>query len=199
MKTQHTIFDTPVIRTLARWLSLLILKIIRWETSGTLPDVKKFVMIAAPHTSNWDLPLTLFVAFALRLKIYWMGKKEIFRWPFGPVARWLGGIPINRTKNSNVVKQVVDVLNKREELVVTVPPEGTRSKSRYWKTGFYYIAHGAGVPILLGFLDYKARQGGIGPLFHPTGDIENDMKEIIAFYDNKSGKYPLKSVLPEFK
>lgn len=198
MKTQHTIFDTPVIKTLARWLSLIILKVIRWEKSGTLPEIQKFVMIAAPHTSNWDMPLTLIIAFAFRLKIYWMGKKEIFRWPIGPVARWLGGIPINRSKNSNMVNQVIEVLKKSTELVVTIPPEGTRKQVRYWKTGFYYIAHGAGVPILLGFLDYKRKLGGVGPLFYPTGNIENDMNEITAFYETINGRYPFKSVLPEF-
>lgn len=190
----YTVFDTPVVRTFFRILSILILKIAGWKVSGHVPDIPKFVMIAAPHTSNWDLPYTLFVAFAMKVKIYWMGKKELFRPPFGPLLRWLGGIPIDRSKSNGVVGQSIQQLQDAEKLVLTVPPTGTRRKVMHWKTGFYHIAHGAGVPIVLGFLDYGRKMGGVGPLFYPTGDINADMKEIQAFYQDIQGRNQVQSV-----
>ncbi len=188
-----TIFDTPVLRTIMRLICLLALKLIGWKKSGTLPDIPKYVMIAAPHTSNFDLPMTLIIAFALRIKIYWMGKEQIFNKPFGTIMKWLGGIPVERGKSNNLVAETVEVFKRNERLVVLVPPEGTRKKVNYWKTGFYYIAHGAGVPILCGFLDYKRKTGGIGPLIYPTGNIEKDMEAIHDFYKNITGRYPLKT------
>lgn len=183
-----------MVRTFFRILSILILKIAGWKVSGHVPDIPKFVMIAAPHTSNWDLPYTLFVAFAMKVKIYWMGKKELFRPPFGPLLRWLGGIPIDRSKSNGVVGQSIQQLQDAEKLVLTVPPTGTRRKVMHWKTGFYHIAHGAGVPIVLGFLDYGRKMGGVGPLFYPTGDINADMKEIQAFYQDIQGRNQVQSV-----
>ncbi len=188
-----TIFDTPVLRTITRLLCLIVLKLIGWKTSGTLPDIPKYVIIAAPHTSNFDLPMTLFVAFAMRLKVYWMGKEAIFNKPFGTIMKWLGGIPVERSKSNNLVAETVEEFKRNEKLVVLVPPEGTRKKVNYWKTGFYYIAHGAGVPIVLGFLDYGRKTGGIGPVIHPTGDIEKDMESIQDFYKDITGRYPLKT------
>jgi len=171
----------------------LLLKIFRWRMEGSVPDLAKFVMIAAPHTSNWDLPITLTLAFTFKLKIFWMGKDAMFRWPFGAMFRWLGGIPIDRSQRKNMVEQTIDVFRRNEEMVIVIPPEGTRSKVRYWKTGFYHVANGAGVPIVLGFLDYRRKAGGFGPVLVPTGDIEADMGTIRAFYANIVGKYLDKS------
>ncbi len=189
---QHTIFDTPVIKTLMRWISLIILKIMGWNIEGRLPDIPRFVLIAAPHTSNWDFPITIFVAFALKAKIYWMGKEAIFRWPFRNFFRWLGGIPIDRSKSNNIVEQMIQKFAGSEKLIITIPPSGTRKKVIKWKTGFYYIAVGANVPIVLGFLDYKRKIGGIGPVFFPTGDIDADMREMRAYYADMKGKYSLR-------
>ena len=163
---------------------------------GKLPDVPKCVMIAAPHTSNWDLPVMLFFAFAFQTKLYFMLKDATFRWPFGGLFRWLGGIPIDRTKSSGVVEQTIQAFRDNEQLVMVVPPSGTRSKVMRWKTGFYHIASGAGVPIVLGFLDYGRKVGGVGPAVVPTGDIEADIKTIRAFYANITAKHPEKSSLP---
>ena len=186
-----TMFDTPVLRTLLRLLSLLALKLLGWKTEGGVPDgCKKAVMIAAPHTSNWDLPYTLMVAFALRIPIYWMGKEQIFKPPFRGLMMWMGGIPVDRSKANNMVAATAEALQQAESLIVVVPPEGTRSHTRYWKTGFYYIAHTAGVPILLGFLDYERKVGGIGPLFTPTGNIDSDMAKIKQFYAPIKGRRP---------
>lgn len=170
------------------WAGLIFLKLSGWRVEGEIPDIKKCVIIAAPHTSNWDFPITLAIAFALKVKIYWMGKSAIFRWPFGTFCRWLGGIPIDRSRTHRVVEQAVEAFKARERLIMVIPPEGTRKKVAYWKTGFYHIACGAQVPIVLGFLDYRRKAGGIGPTFQPTGCIEADMRSIRAFYATITGK-----------
>jgi len=189
----YTIFDTPVLNALLYRLSLLLMKIFGWRMEGELPRAPKYVMIAAPHTSNWDLVVMLILAFSYRTKICWMGKDALFRRPFGTLSRWLGGIAIDRTKANNVVEQSIELFREKERLVMAVPPEGTRKKVRYWKTGFYYIAKGAGVPIALGFIDYRRKTGGFGPVVTPTGDIDADMEAIQAFYSNITGKISEKS------
>ncbi|MCZ8076606.1 MAG: 1-acyl-sn-glycerol-3-phosphate acyltransferase [Paucibacter sp.] len=186
----RTIFTTPVVNSLLRGFSIAFLKLRGWTLDGQLPAAHpKCVLIAAPHTSNWDLPYTLMVAFALRLNVYWMGKQQIFRWPFGPVMRWLGGISVNREQSSNLVAASAAALVAADGAVqLIVPPEGTRSKTRYWKTGFYWIAHTAQVPIVMAYMDYERKLSGMGPIFVPSGDIEADMVKIKAFYAQFKGK-----------
>jgi 1-acyl-sn-glycerol-3-phosphate acyltransferase len=186
----YTISDTPILSTLIRWVALLFLKCAGWRAEGRLPDIPKFVLIAAPHSSNWDAIFMLAVAFVLRVKLFWMGKDILFRRPFGWLFRWFGGIPIDRTTSHNVVAQSIQAFDENEELIMALSPEGTRKKVRYWRTGFYYIATGANVPIVLGFLDFKRKAGGVGPTIHPTGDIEADMETIQAFYATVTPKYP---------
>jgi hypothetical protein len=192
----YTIFDTPIVHTLLRWQALFFLKISGWRTEGRPPDIPKFVVIAAPHTTNWELPIALALAFAFRIKISWMGKDSLFRRPFGAFFRWLGGIPVDRTKSHGMVDQSIQAFHENERLVLVLAPEGTRSRTKYWRTGFYHIARGAAVPIVLGFIDYRRKVGGIGPMIIPTGDIETDMRTIGAFYANVTGKYPEKSSQP---
>jgi 1-acyl-sn-glycerol-3-phosphate acyltransferase len=182
-------FDTPIVNTLLHRIALSLLKLAGWRMEGSLPDARKFVLIAAPHTSNWDLPVMLCLAFAFRTRLFWMGKDTLFRWPFGTIMRWLGGISIDRARANHVVEQTTELFRKEEDLVMVVPPEGTRQKVRYWKTGFYRIAESSNVPIVLGFLDYQRKVGGIGPAVTPTGDIEADMETIRAFYADVTGKY----------
>jgi 1-acyl-sn-glycerol-3-phosphate acyltransferase len=189
----QTIFDTVITRNLLYWLARLLLNGLKWHTEGRLPDLPKYVLIAAPHTSNWDFPLTLVMAFAFKAKIFWMGKDSLFRWPFGGFLKWLGGIPVDRTMSSGLVAQVVQAFHDKEEFVVAIAPEGTRKKVKYWKTGFYYIAQGAQVPVVLGYLDYRRKIGGIGPTFFPTGNIEPDMESIQAFYTGITARHPDKS------
>jgi 1-acyl-sn-glycerol-3-phosphate acyltransferase len=186
----RTIFDTPVVRHVLRALSLGFLKLAGWKVLGKLPPgAEKSVLIAAPHTSNWDLPYTLMVAFSLRLTIYWMGKEQIFRFPFRGLMMWLGGIPVQREKSTNLVAASVEAIKAASgPLQLVVPPEGTRSKTRYWKTGFYHIAVGAQVPIVMAYMDYEKKISGLGPVFEPTGDLEADMTQIKAFYANFKGK-----------
>ncbi len=188
MKT--TIFTTPVIRHIIPYVSKTILFCMGWKAKGTLPDVPKCVMIAAPHTSNWDYFYTLNVAFILKAKIFAMGKQSLTEGPFGGIMKWLGIIPIDRSKSNNIVNITIEAFNDNDKLIVIVPPSGTRGKVTYWKTGFYHIANGAGVPISLGYIDYATKTGGVGPLIYPTGDIEADMKKIKEFYADIKGKYP---------
>ena len=186
----HTIFDTPVINVLMHWLSRMALRLTGWRVVGGAPTVPKYVLIAAPHTSNWDFPVALMVCFALRLRVYWMGKDSLFPPLVGGVMRWLGGIPVNRARSGNLVQATVDAYNSNARLIVIVPPEGTRSKVTQWKTGFYYIAQGAGVPIALGYLDFRKKEAGLSRMFQPSGDIAADMVEIQAFYAGITGKNP---------
>ncbi|RVU47569.1 lysophospholipid acyltransferase family protein [Rubrivivax rivuli] len=186
----RTIFSTPVVNTCLRAASLAFLRATGWRIEGELPPgATKAVLIAAPHTSNWDLPYTLMVAFSLRLNIYWMGKASIFRFPFGPVMRWLGGIAVDRSKTNNLVQASAAALVQADGPVqLVVPPEGTRGKTRHWKTGFYFIALEARVPIVLAYMDYAEKRSGLGPVFTPTGDVEADMGEIKRFYAPIRGK-----------
>ena len=186
----RTIFSTPVIHSLLWAFSIGYLKLAGWKVLGALPvEAQKSVLIAAPHTSNWDLPYTLMVAFALRLNIYWIGKSSIFRFPFGPLMRWLGGISVDRSKSNNLVAASAQAITDASgALQLIVPPEGTRAKTRYWKTGFYHIALTAQVPIVMAYMDYSRKISGLGPIFQPTGDLDADMLRIKAFYVEFKGK-----------
>ncbi|NDG40768.1 MAG: glycerol acyltransferase [Betaproteobacteria bacterium] len=186
----RTIFTTPGVNTLLRALSLVFLRATGWKLDGQLPaDQPKCVLIAAPHTSNWDLPYTMMVAFALRLNIYWMGKQQLFRGPWGPVMRWLGGIAVDRSQSTNLVSASASAIRAADgAMCLVVPPEGTRSKTRQWKTGFYWIAHEAGVPIVMAYMDYPRKLSGLGPVFQPTGNVDADMAAIKAWYAPFKGK-----------
>jgi len=180
----RTIFTTPIVNTLLRAFSVSFLRLTGWTVEGSLPfGASKSVLIAAPHTSNWDLPYTLMVAFALRLNIYWMGKAQIFRPPFRGLMMWLGGIPVQRETANNLVAASASAITQADgPLQLIVPPEGTRSKARQWKTGFYHIAVSAQVPIVLAYMDYDKKISGLGAIFQPSGDIDTDMAAIKAFY-----------------
>lgn len=187
---QRTIFKTPIIRELLRMLSILGLRVIGWRIVGKPTHAARFVLCGAPHTSNWDFPLMLMVMLKLGVDVHWMGKDGLFRFPFGWLMRWLGGIPIDRSKNNNTVVQMVEVFNRATELVVLIPPEGTRAHAQRWRTGFYHIAYGAKVPIQLGYLDAATRTAGFGPAFEPSGDIDRDLPQIQAFFQDKQGLRP---------
>ncbi len=188
----RTLFDTPVVNTVLRAVSIHFFRLTGWEIKGELPPgAGKSVLIAAPHTSNWDLPYTLMVAFVLRLNMVWLGKASLFRWPFGPVMRWLGGIAVDRSRSNNLVAASAAALLAADGPVqLAVPAEGTRGKTRVWKTGFYYIAVEARVPIVLAYLDYERKVGGLGGVFTPTGDVDRDMAEIKRFYAPMKGRRP---------
>lgn len=190
MIMQTTVHETPIIKNLMRWVSLIFFRLTGWKEEGQRPDITRYVIIAAPHTSNWDFVYTMCLAFILRIKPLIMMKGTWFRWPLGPFFRWLGALPIDRAKSHNVVAQSIEAFQANPHMVMLVPPSGTRRQVMYWKTGFYYIARGAHVPIVLGYLDYRRKAGGIGPIVHPTGNIEADMKTIRNFYADIPGKFP---------
>lgn len=188
----RTLFTTPIVRPVLRHLSLIGLRLGGWRVEGALdPKATRSVVIGAPHTSNWDLPWTLMAAYALDLNLYWMGKASLFRAPFGPVMRWLGGVSVDRSKANGLVASSVAALRAADgPLQLAVPPAGTRSDRAPWKTGFYHIAAGAEVPIVLAYMDYAERRVGLGPLFWPTGEVERDIADIRAFYAPMTGKNP---------
>ncbi len=188
----QTIFHTPIVKTLLRWGSKLYLRLTGWRILGDFAQAnQKCVVIAAPHTSNWDLPLTLMAAFEWQMHAYWLGKQSIFKFPFGPVMRWLGGIAVDRSKSNNLVSASAQAIVDADGPVhLLVPPEGTRGKSRVWKTGFYYIALEAQVPIVMAYMDYAKKEVGISELFVPSGDVDADMVRIKAFYAGVKGKNP---------
>jgi 1-acyl-sn-glycerol-3-phosphate acyltransferase len=163
-----------------------------WQPGGRRPAPRKYVLIAAPHTSNWDLPYLLAFAVVFDVRITWMGKHTLFRGPMGWIMRWLGGIPIRRDRSADRVQQMARAIEAADSMALVVATEGTRSYTAHWKSGFYHIARTAGVPIVLSYLDYARRRGGFGPELMPSGDIREDMDEIRAFYADKQGRYPEK-------
>lgn len=187
---RRTVFNTPLLTPLLRLISSAILAMIGWRAIGKPLTEQRFVLIGAPHTSNWDFPLMLMVVLKLRLKLNWMGKNSLFRIPFGGFMRWLGGIPIDRSQHHGVVDHVVKQYHQNPQLVVLVPPEGTRKHVKDWKTGFYHIANNAGVPILMGYLDVTKKEAGLADFFFPTGNVDDDIRAIRAFYADKKGFRP---------
>jgi len=171
---------------LASWL----LRTAGWRWEGAQPHAKKCVVVAAPHTSNWDLPLMLAYAWRYGLSPHFMMKDAVFVGPFGPLFRSLGGIAIDRSRRGQVVQQMVEAFESRDALALVVPPEGTRRRVDVWKSGFYHIARSAQVPIVLSYLDYQHKVGGFGPEFMPSGDIIADMKIVRDFYAGRTGRFP---------
>jgi 1-acyl-sn-glycerol-3-phosphate acyltransferase len=167
---------------LAAALGLLMMRIRGWTFEGSVPDLPKMVLIVAPHTSNWDFLTGLWAKLALRLKVSFLGKHTLFWWPLGAFLRSIGGIPIDRARARGVAEDAVRALQERERMVLVIAPEGTRSKTERWKSGFYRIAVAAGVPILLVAFDYGRKVIRLGPLFHPTRDYERDLGEIRSHY-----------------
>jgi len=187
---RYSLFDTPLITPLLRHASNLYLRLTGWEKVGSLPDSPKCVVVAAPHTSSWDFPLMLACVFSYRAKASWMGKKSMFVWPLSYVWKWLGGIPIDRAKAANAVHEAARVISESDRVLMFLSAEGTRRRTSKWKTGFYYIALRARVPIVLSFADYGRKRVGFGPSYMPSGNIKEDMKLLAQFYEGMVGKYP---------
>ena len=177
-------------RTLFQRLGRFILRLMGWRLVDRRPPTRKYLVIGAFHTSNMDFFIALPAMMALGLRPRWIGKKELFRGPLGPLMRFLGGIPVDRSVRTGFVGQMVHNFQTHEDFVVLIAPEGTRKFTDHWKSGFYHIAVQAGVPIALGFLDYPTRTVGIGDAFLPSGDPEADLERIRAFYADKRGRYP---------
>jgi len=187
---KRTIFNTPIITPAFRCLFRAALRILGWRVVGQLPDYPKFVVVGAPHTSNWDFVLFLALAFILKGNLRYMGKKELFRWPFTGFFLWCGGVPVDRSKPQGLVEQTVQAIQAAEHFQLVVTPEGTRRLVGKWKMGFYHIAKGANIPVVTGFVDSVTRTCGIGPTFTLTDNMEADVATIKAYFKDKVGINP---------
>src|SRR5829696_1969485 len=185
MKT--TIFNTPILSTILHVLAKFLMRVVSWRVEGKLPDLPKFVLIGAPHTSNWDFLLFLGVIFSLRANVHFMGKAELFRFPVGGFFRFCGGVPVDRKKSTGLVEQMVKVCNESEKFILTIAPEGTRHQVTEWKRGFYHIAKSAGIPIVMAVVDGRHKTVHIGQVFHPTENMEADMETIKAVFEGVAG------------
>jgi 1-acyl-sn-glycerol-3-phosphate acyltransferase len=188
MKT--TIFNTPILSTIYHYLSKFIMRLLGWRVDGKLPDLPKYILIGAPHTSNWDFILFLGVIFSLRANVRFMGKAELFRFPIGWFFRYCGGIPVDRNKSTGLVEQMVKASKESDMFILTIAPEGTRHHVTEWKRGFYHIAKRAGIPIVMAIVDGKHKTVHVGQVFLPTEDIEADMKTIMGVFEGVAGVKP---------
>lgn len=178
-------------KSIKKWLAGKIFTALGWKTEGEIPpNLKKYVIIAAPHTSNWDFFYGRLYFYMKDIPMKFLIKKELFFFPLNILLKTLGGIPVDRQKSSNLTLQLAHEFKKHDELALLITPEGTRKYNPHWKKGFYFIAKEAGIPIVLGYIDYEKKIGGIGPVFYPSGNAEKDIEEIRAFYFDKKGKYP---------
>lgn len=174
----------------SRWLGVTILRLFGWKLDVVLPNQPKMVVIAAPHTSNWDFVFGLAAILALQIRLHWFGKHTIFREPFKGLLVKLGGIPIDRTASVGVVEQTTQQFQQKAQLLIGLAPEGTRSLAPKWKSGFYQIANAAQVPILVAYLDYRRKVIGLGPLVQPCGDYKADLALIQGFYRGIRPRHP---------
>ena len=168
----------------------LLFRLQGWRVAGQRPEMLKFVLVGAPHTSNWDFIYYLGAAGALDLDLKFLGKASLFRWPLGGALRDLGGVPVDRSQARDIVRTMVAEFERRDRFILTIAPEGSRAASDRWKTGFYNIAVAAEVPIVFVSIDYPRRQITVGPTLFPSGDYEADMKGAAIFYGTAIGKYP---------
>ena len=182
---------------LSRFLRSAIYKTYKrhgWSAIGKVPESRKFVLVAAPHTSNWDFLYFIGLTEDLGFMPHFMAKKSLFRWPWKNFMYDMGGVAIDRSSPKNVVQQMADEFAARDEFMLTIAPEGTRSEVGKWKTGFYQIAMAAQVPIVIGMMNYGTKTGGLGPTIMPTGDYEADMAKVKPYYDSVVPKHPERAV-----
>ncbi|HZZ93091.1 MAG TPA: lysophospholipid acyltransferase family protein [Usitatibacter sp.] len=175
--------DSPLLRSLGRG----ILRAMGWKIQGGLPELPRFVVIVAPHTSNWDFIVGMAAMFALDVKLSFLGKHTLFRGPGGPLLRAMGGIPVDRTASHGMVESAVAAFRRNDALVLAIAPEGTRKPVERLRSGFLHIARGAGVPILLASLDGAARCVRLGPVLDPAGDMEAQLASIERHYRGVRG------------
>ena len=196
MKT--TIFNTPILSPLLRLVSNSVMRLAGWRVDGNVPGLSKFIIIGAPHTSNWDFILFLGIVFRLKINVSYMGKVELFRSPLGWFFYYCGGIPVDRSKSTGLVEQTVEACQKAEHFILVIAPEGTRHGVKEWKRGFYHIAKGAEIPIVLAKVDGRHKTVHVGQVFRPTEDMEADMKTIQDSFKGLVGiKPPRKYILLE--
>jgi 1-acyl-sn-glycerol-3-phosphate acyltransferase len=190
-----TIFNTPILSIFLRFIANLILRMVGWRVEGKLPDIPKYILIGAPHTSNWDFVLFLGVIFHLQANVKFMGKAELFRNPFGWFFYWCGGVPVDRTKSQGLVEQMVDACEKSDKFILTIAPEGTRYKVSEWKMGFYHIAKNSGIPVVLAIVDGARKIVHMGQVFHLSENMDVDIKAIKGYFSGMVGVNPRKKYI----
>jgi len=188
---RYTLFTTPILSPILRVISRVILKIIRWKIVGSIPsDQRKYVLIVAPHTSNWDFVLFVLTVSVLRLKPSVLIKSTLFVGPLGWFLRYCGGIAVNRSQANSLVSYIASIYQEHEDFVLVVTPEGTRSPNANWKRGFHHVATAAQVPILIFYVDSVIKTIGIEGMMEPSDDVEGDVLKLKKFFDTKSGLKP---------
>lgn len=191
--------DLPRLNPLARlvyWIIIQWYERSGWKAVGTLPIERKFVIVGASHTSNWDFLVFLGTIRSLGRQVRFIGKHSLFRWPMEGFMRGLGGVPVNRSTSKDLVRQVVDQFDRHDDFALIVAAEGTRSYTEKWRTGFYQIALQAGVPIVCAGPDYPTKRGIIGPVIYPTGDYAADMQPAFAFFRSITPRHPERAGFP---
>jgi 1-acyl-sn-glycerol-3-phosphate acyltransferase len=171
-------------------LALVFMRTLGWKFQGQKPSEKKFVLLGAPHTSNWDFFITLALIGHFRLPLRYMVKDQVFRGPWSGLLKSLGAIPIDRSRRVNVVDSTIEALKTHDEIVIGILPEGTRKRTEYWKSGFYHIAYGAGVPVVLAKVDAASKTLWLGPAIYLTGDSDSDMARIADYYKGVVAIFP---------
>lgn len=179
------------------WCLIKLYQALGWRAVGTLPEARKFVIAGAPHTSNWDFIIFLGTVHAKGVRPRYIGKHSLFRWPIGGFMRDMGGIPVDRSKRADLVRQVTDAFEQHDDFGLIVAIEGTRSPTMKWRTGFYQIAMAAGVPIVCAGPDYDRKLGIIGPVIHPTGDFDADMAPAFDFFKRLKPRHPQNALFPD--
>ncbi|WP_426572873.1 1-acyl-sn-glycerol-3-phosphate acyltransferase [Aquihabitans sp. McL0605] len=182
-----------------RFLARAVLAISRYKITGTPPEDPVCVLVAAPHTSNWDFFLMLAMAWDSGISPVWLGKKEMFWGPLAPLFRSMGGIAVDRENAGGLAESIAERARAGHVSAVVIPAEATRSRGTYWKSGFRRIAADAGIPMVLTYLDGPTRTGGYGPSFHPTADVVADMDRVRAFYADKHGLRPDRFTPPRLR
>lgn len=189
-RPQRTMHDVTWIVAIVRRLALLGLRLRRWRIEGEPPPIPRFVLVAAPHTSAWDVPLMLACALRFRLRLHFLGLASYFRWPVAGLLRWFGGVPITRGPAAARVLTAAELMTQHDRMVIAVSPEGSRHLVPRWRTGFYHLAMASGVPLVLTALDHEHRTARFGPTLMPTGDIDADLEVIRTFYAGVQGRHP---------
>lgn len=171
-------------------LARKLLELLGWRLDVRLPDLPKFVMIAVPHTSNWDFVIGICAVLAIRVRVRWWVKHTVYRAPVRHIVDWLGGIPINRGAAHGVVEQTVAAFQREPQLVLSLTPEGTRSRVEKWKRGFYHVALRTGVPVVLAYMDYRLKRVVAGPMIQPSGDYDTDVAKMLEYFDGVTPRHP---------
>lgn len=180
------------------WLLRLHFRLRGWKVVRPLPqDIRRCIIVVAPHTSAWDFVYGTGAKLIMKLETQYLAKKELFRWPLRGLLQRLGGVAVDRSRRSGTTETLVALLNQQDPCRIVITPEGTRQRNSRWKTGYYNAALGAGVPIALAYLDYKRKEAGFGPVWMPSGNLNDDLAIIRQFYSGITARYPEKFALPE--